>query len=324
MVRSFVVKEVGHASEMQLTDAALRKIRRDEILIHNSCVSVSSLDFQHFSGLYEISYPFVPGFQGVGIVERIGSEVDHLDVGDKVCYFINPIGAFSEKRIVNKLEAFKVPNDINEEELSACLMQCMVSEMLFSKAYIVRPKSFVLIPGVTGSVNHILCQMCKLIEAKVIGSVGSQEKVSSAKELGCDHVLRHDQDNFTNEILRITENCGVSVVFDAIGAPMMQNALTGLSFMGMYVPYGEASSKAASISAPSLSSKSLFMTRPSIFHYIKLKYVEKANLIDVIYTALREKKIKPMIGARYKFDEIPQVQHDIENKKIIGSAIAKF
>src|SRR5437762_1178987 len=125
-------------------------------------------------------------------------------------------------------------------------------------------------PGVEGAgVGLIMCQWAAALGATVIGTVGTEEKAELAREHGCAHPIVYSKQDFVAEVNRITDGEKLPVVYDSVGRDTFMRSLECLRVRGLMVSFGNASGPVAPFSPLVLSQKgSLYLTRPTLFHYI--------------------------------------------------------
>ena len=125
------------------------------------------------------------------MIKKIGSKVKDLSVGDLVAYAGVPLGAYAEERVYPADKLVKVPDGISPE-IAACIMtKGLTTYYLLYKTYKVSANETLLFHAAAGGVGQIFCQWAKSIGCKLIGTVGSDEKVDMAKKNGCDLSLIH-------------------------------------------------------------------------------------------------------------------------------------
>ena len=116
--------------------------------------------------------------------------------------------------------------------------------------------------------GKIFAQWAKSKGVRVIGTVGSKEKVVLGKSFGCDYTLTYDQPDFIDQILDITNGKGVDKVFDSVGKDTFENSLMSVRTCGHIINFGQSSGPIEPIEMSLLASKSLTISRPIIFDYI--------------------------------------------------------
>ena len=141
------------------------------------------------------------------------------------------------------------------------------------------------------------------------------------KKNGCDFVINYSKQDFAKEVLKITKGKGVSVVYDGVGKNTFQGSIECLKMRGMMVSFGNSSGSLTNIDIKKMiQPKSLFFTRPTMFHYLATKN-ELNEGTDKLFEKIKLGKIKVKISKKYKLEEVVQAHEDLEARKIIGPAI---
>jgi NADPH2:quinone reductase len=173
----------------------------------------------------------------------------------------------------------------------------------------------------TGGVGQIFCQWAKSLGCKVIGTVGSDEKIQIAKNNGCDHVINYSKENFAEKVKEITNGEGVPVVYDGVGKKTFDGSIECLKVRGMMVSFGNASGPLDPCNVTkSLAPKGLYLTRPSIAHYTSSRE-ELDEAAKKVFEMFITKKFTLNIFKKYTLDEIVKAHQDLEARKILGPAV---
>ena len=214
-----------------------------------------------------------------------------------------------------------IPQSIDFETGAAMMLQGMTVEYLIRRTYEVKPGDKVLFHAAAGGVGLIACQWLSDIGATVIGTVGSEEKATLAKDHGCHHTFNYREENFTDQVKELTNGTGVDVVYDSIGADTWEGSLNCLRPRGMMVTYGNSSGVIKDVDLGILSQKgSLYVTRPTLFSYTDTRQdleLSAGRLIDMIVS----EKVKIRVNQRYALADVAQAHIDLEARKTTGSTV---
>jgi NADPH2:quinone reductase len=163
--------------------------------------------------------------------------------------------------------------------------------------------------------------MAKNIGAHVIGTVGTEEKAKLAREAGADEVIVYATQDFEAETKRLTGGKGVHVVYDGVGKSTFEKGLNVLRPRGYMVLFGGASGPVAPFDPIVLAQKgSLFVTRPSLIHYVALREELEQRSGDV-FAMIAADKLKLRISQTYKLEEVQQAHRDLEGRKTTGKIL---
>jgi len=192
---------------------------------------------------------------------------------------------------------------------------------LLHKTYAVSEGQTILFHAAAGGVGQIFCQWAKSLGVRVIGTVGSDEKVELAKKNGCDEVINYSKEDFAKKVLDITGGKGLPVVYDGVGKSTLEKSLECLKMRGTMVSFGNASGALPPIDVTKmLQPKGLYFIRPSMGQYLGTKN-ELAEASKMLFEKISSGKVKVNIFKKYKLDEIVKAHTDLENRKITGPAI---
>ena len=321
MPKSIIIKKNGGPEVLELQDINIGSPGPDEIKVVNHAIGLNYIDTYHRSGLYPLPLPTGLGLEAAGKVEEVGSNVKEFSKGDNIAYASMPIGAYSQQRLVPAKIAVKLPDGISHKLAATLMTKGLTTNYLLTKTYALKAGETVLFHAAAGGVGQIFAQWAKSIGAKVIGTLGSDEKINIAKSNGYDEVINYSKDNFAKEVMKITNENGVSAVFDGVGKNTFQGSISCLKPRGMMVSFGNASGPLDPVNVPKdIQSKSLFLTRPTIGHYFtNRKELQKGA--DEIFEKVKFGKIKISIFKEYKLSEASQAHLDLESRKLTGPAI---
>lgn len=292
-------------------------------MVRHTAIGLNRYDLEHRKGIREIkNFPSVLGVEAVGVVEKLGNETsNYLKIGDRVGYCTAPPGAYCERRIIHQKYLVKIPDEISDEIAAAVLFKGMAAHYLVNQSYKIKPGAVVLVHGASGGLGQIICQWASNKKGVVIGSVSSDEKIKIALQNGCRYAINYHDNNFIPKVMEITQSKGVGAVYDPIGYTTRKLSFNSLGEFGIYVSYGEISGS-ASISFSLLSSRSLFATGTSIYHYKHNRFTLVLTAVE-IFEMIKKKTLNVRINKKYKFDEIIKAHLDMENRKTAGLNIIK-
>ena len=320
-MKAVTISKNGGPEVLELKDITLEDPKSGEVLIQNKAIGLNYIDTYHRSGLYPIILPSNIGIEGAGIIEKISPEEKEFKVGDKVAYASMPLGSYATHRIFPTKKLIKVPEGIELEDVATLMTKGFTVFYLLHKTYQVKPGETILFHAAAGGVGQIFCQWAKNLGCKVIGTVGSDEKIDIAKTNGCDHVINYSKENFAEKVKEITNGVGVPVVYDGVGKKTFDGSIECLKVRGMMVSFGNASGPLDPCNVTkSLAPKGLYLTRPSIAHYTSTKK-ELDEAANKVFDMFINKKFKINIFKKYSLDEIVNAHRDLEDRKILGPAI---
>ena len=320
-MKAVVISETGGPEVLEIKEIKLEGPKSGEVLIKNEAIGLNYIDTYHRSGLYPVELPSSIGMEGAGVIEKTGQDVKDFQVGDRVAYASLPIGSYSTHRIFPSKKLVKVPKEIDFENVVTLMTKGFTVFYLLHKTYLAKSGETILFHAAAGGVGQIFCQWAKSLGCKVIGTVGSDEKIEIAKKNGCDHVINYSKENFAEKVKEITNGAGVPVVYDGVGKKTFDGSIECLKVRGMMVSFGNASGPLDPCNiTKSLAPKGLYLTRPSIAHYTSTRE-ELNEAANKVFEMFIKKKFKLNIFKKYSLDEIVKAHQDLEARKILGPAV---
>jgi len=290
--------------------------------VRQGAVGVNFVDIYHRTGLYPLRLPSGIGTEAAGRVEAVGPGVAHVAPGDRVVYLSTAaVGSYAEVRLVPSDVLVKLPPRITDEVAAAAFLKGLTVRSLVRRTYSVKAGEVVLWHAAAGGVGLIAVQWLKALGATVIGTVGSDEKASLVRSLGCDHVVVYTREDFVARVKEITGGAGVPVVYDSVGQATFDGSLSCLRPLGMMVTFGNASGPVPPLAPAVLSQKgSLFLTRPSVGHYLAARADLEAAAGD-LFGQLEAGRIQVRVGGRWPLGQAAEAQRALSDRRTSGSLV---
>ena len=320
-MKAVKIEKNGSPEVIKIEEITLGKPGNDEVLIEHVAIGLNYLDNYHRSGLYPVKLPSGIGIEASGIIKEVGPNVSNFSIGDKIAYSAMPLGAYSTHRIFPTKNLVKVPDGIDLTLATTLMTKGLTTYYLLHKTYPVSSGETILYHAAAGGVGQIFCQWAKSLGCKVIGTVGSDEKINLAKKNGCDEVINYSKEDFAKKVMELTNGKGLPVVYDGVGKSTFEKSLQCLKTRGMMVSFGNASGSLSPIDVTKmLQPKGLFFVRPSMGQY--LSTTEELNEASkMLFEKISSGKIKIDIFKKYKLDDVVQAHIDLESRKITGAAV---
>jgi len=321
MTRVVKIEKTGGPEVLKFETIEIGAPGPEEVLIEHKAIGLNFIDTYHRSGSYPLDLPSGIGGEASGIIKKIGSKVKDFSAGDSVAYAGVPLGSYSSERIYSIKNLVKIPDGINFDIAATLMTKGLTTYYLLHKTYPVSANETILFHAAAGGVGQIFCQWAKSLGCKVIGTVGSDEKIKTAKKNGCDFVINYSKEDFPKKVLEITKGKGVPVVYDGVGKNTFVGSIECLKIRGMMVSFGNASGSVENIDVKKMiQPKGLYFTRPSMGQYLGNKDEIKEGA-DKLFQNIKLGKVKIEIFKKYKLEDVVQAHKDLEARKIVGPAI---
>jgi NADPH2:quinone reductase len=319
-MKAIQVSAVGGPEVLTLVDVPIPEPKPNEALVQIEAAGVNFIDVYFREGRYPAPLPFINGQEAAGLVIAVGSEVTTVAIGDRVA-FTGALGSYAEYAAVPADRLVKIPEQLDFTQAAAAMLQGMTAHYLSHSTYPIKSGDAALIHAAAGGVGLLLVQMAKNLGARVIGTVGSEEKAHLAREAGADEVIIYTREDFETETLRLTEGKGVHVVYDGVGEDTFERDLKVLRPRGYLVLFGGASGPVPPFDLMQLTKHgSLFVTRPSLQHYVATREELELRSHDVLQMIVRG-ELKLRIHKTYALAEAQQAHRDLEGRKTTGKLL---
>jgi NADPH2:quinone reductase len=291
-----------------------------EAIVKLDAAGLNFIDVYYRTGLYKAELPFTPGFEGGGTITAVGPGVTEVRVGDRVAY-TGIIGAYAEYAAVPAARLVVLPDGVTTKAGAAAMLQGMTAHYLVTSTYPLKPGDTCVVHAAAGGVGLLLCQMAKMRGARVIATVSTDDKAELARGAGADEVIRYTTSDFEAEVKRLSAGKGVQVVYDGVGRATFDKGLNCLAPRGMMVLFGQSSGPVPAFDPAVLNAKgSLFLTRPSLFHYISTREELVERAADVLGW-VREGRLTLRIGAEYALKDAAEAHRALEGRRTTGKVL---
>jgi NADPH2:quinone reductase len=319
-MRAIQVSVCGGPERLLLGERPDRQPGEGEVAVNVAASGVNFIDVYHREGRYPLALPFVPGLEGAGTVTAVGAGVTGFRPGDRIAW-ATAQGSYAERHVLPAAVALPVPAEMDLKDAAALALQSMTVHMLVVDVWRLAAGQTVLVHAAAGGVGLLLCAAARHLGARVIGTTSTPEKAALARAAGADDVILYTAVDFEAEVKRLTDGRGVDVVYDSVGKTTFEKSLNCLRPRGMLVLFGGSSGPAPSIDPIVLMQKgSLFLTRPTLFHYTATPSERQARWAGVLEW-WRAGVIKATIGGAYPLAEAAQAHRDLEARKTTGKLI---
>jgi NADPH2:quinone reductase len=322
MVKAIQFEKHGGPEVLRLVDVDLGEPGPGEIRIKQYAAGVNFRDIYRRTGQHVVKqFPASLGTEGAGTVVAVGPGVTNFQVGQRVAAAGVPDGSFAEERIVPQQLAIALPDAISFETAAAMMIRGMTARVLLKRTYAVQPGDTILVHAAAGGVGLILCQWAKHLGATVIGTVGSADKAVMARENGCDHVVLYREEDFADEVSKLTGGRGVQAVYDSVGKDTFDGSLRCLAPLGTMAQFGESSGDPPPIAPRSLGPLgSIYLTHPSLPNYHLRREDMEASAKD-LFDVVTSGAVNINIGASYELKDIAAAQIEMAARRTTGSIV---
>ena len=319
-MKAIQIYAAGGPEVLQMAELSIPEPGPGQVLIRVEAVGVNFIEIYFRKGVYKATMPLIPGSEAAGTVEKLGPGVKGFEEGDAVVS-VSVLGSYAEYALVPAAQLVKVPAGLSPEKAAAAMLQGMTAHYLAYSTFPLKSGDTALVHAGAGGVGLLLTQIAARIGARVITTVSTAEKAELSREAGAAEAILYTDNDFEEEVKRITGGKGVDVVYDSVGKTTFDKSLNCLRPRGLLALFGASSGPVPLFDLIQLSGKgSLFITRPTLWHYIATRAELEWRAGDVLGWAasgdlnLRTEFIYPLA-------EAAQAQTDMENRRTTGKIL---
>jgi NADPH2:quinone reductase len=315
-MKAVFVEQTGGVENLKYADLPKPSPGPGQALVKIVASGVNYIDVYFRKGVYPAPPPIVLGSEGAGTVEAVGPDVKNVASGDRVAYAMAR-GSYAEYAVVPAWQLVKIPPSIDFQIAAAAMLQGMTAHYLTHSTYPLKPGDSCLVHAAAGGTGRLIVQMAKMLGARVVATVGTEEKAKQAKDSGADEIIIYTKDDFTAKAK------GMHVVYDSVGQSTFMKSLDCLRPRGMMVSFGNASGPVADFAPLILSQKgSLYLTRPSLANYSATPDELDWRANDVL-NWIGQGKLKLHIHKVYPLADAAEAHRDLEGRKTTGKLLLR-
>ncbi|KNX36682.1 quinone oxidoreductase family protein [Luteipulveratus halotolerans] len=298
--------------QMQLQEREVPPPGPDEVQVEVAAVGLNFIDVYQRQGVYDVPRPFVMCSEGAGTV---------VGTGERVAWGQH-LGSAAGVVNVPRAAVVPVPDGVELDVAAASMLQGMTAHYLVSSTYAVLPGDVALVHAAAGGVGQLLVQMITARGGEVIATAGTADKRAIATRLGARAVIDYTtSDDLAADVREANNGNGVHVVYDGVGKDTFDASLASLRPRGTMVLFGGSSGQVPPFDPQRLNKGgSLFLTRPTLAHYIATRdeLLERAG--DVL-SAIASGELAVEIGGRYPLAEAARAYEDLEGRRSTGKLL---
>jgi NADPH2:quinone reductase len=319
-MKTILVTQPGGPTSMQLADVPVPQPGPKQALVRIAASGVNFIDVYFRTGLYKADLPVTLGSEAAGTVEAVGAGVTEVAPGDRVGYAMAR-GSYAEYAIVPVAQLVKIPEAVDFQTAAAAMLQGMTAHYLTHSTYALKSGDTCLVHAAAGGAGGLIVQMAKMLGARVLGTVSTEEKARIAREAGADETILYTQQDFEAEVKRLTGGLGVDVVYDSVGRTTFDKSLNSLRPRGTLALFGQSSGPVPPFDPSILNGKgSLYLTRPTLGHYLLTREELNWRAGDVL-AWVASGRLKLRIGGVYPLADAAAAHRDLESRKTTGKLI---
>ena len=321
-----VVNEINKLSSIEVREIEPPQPESNQVLIESVAAALNFPDLLQIRGKYQIvpATPFVPGKEAAGVVIAVGTDVEHIQPGNRVLVEVD-YGAFAEQVTADAQRTFVLPDEIEMPTAVAMGLVYQTAYIALTERAALRAGETVLVTGASGGIGLASVQLAKAFGATVLAATSDPTKFDAVRYAGADHVIDLSMaplnDKLLDQVYAVTGGKGVNVVLDVVGGQAFDASLRSLAFGGRIVVLGFTSAEIPNIKSNYLLLKNIAAVGMTINGYFA-KQPEIVNAAQVeIINLWRQGKIRPNIHAELSLHEFANAFEMLENREVVGKVV---
>ena len=324
-MQQVIITEPGGVDKLAYETVTIPEAKADEVLVKVHAFGINRPDILQRQGLYPMppGVTQVPGLEVAGEVVAIGAEVTQFKLGDKVCGLTNG-GGYAEYCVVPQSQTLHIPENVSFVEAAAIpetffTVWANVFQMGKAKA-----GEVVLVHGGTSGIGTTALMLCKALNIKTFATVGSDEKVQAIANL--TDAINYKTQDFEHLINEKTDNAGIDVILDMVGAPYLEKNLNLLRRDGrlVYIAF-LGGAKAKEVKLGQIMMKRLTITGSTMRARNTAEKAEIAQgLQDHVAPLWAKGECLPMIYQTFEFDQIQAAHACMDTGEHVGKVVVKI
>ena len=325
-MRAIQVLDYGEAETLTTTEIPRPVPGDGEAQVQVAYAGVNFIDVYMRRGMYAnnrayaTSLPLTLGMEGAGIVTATGPGVNDIATGDRVAYCLNP-GSYAEFAVVPTWKLVKLPRDVSLAIGAAIMLQGCTAHYLSHTLFPLASGHTCLVHAGAGGVGQLLIQLAKMRGARVLTTVGNDEKADIARRRGADEVILYRDTDFRQAVMAVTGGEGVDVVYESVGRETFDDSILSLKHRGTCVLFGASSGAVTSMNPQILADAgSVFLTRPNLADYMASRE-EIADRAGTLFDALTRANLDVTIDGKFPLADAAEAQLILEERKTTGKLV---
>nr|WP_298991646.1 NADPH:quinone oxidoreductase family protein [uncultured Polaribacter sp.] len=321
-MKAIICNKFGLPETLEYKEVENLLPKEDEVLISVKACSVNFPDTLIIQGKYQFrpEFPFSPGSDVAGIIEKVGNKVSHLKVGDEIVGFI-PYGGYAEKAILKAKDCFPKPKGMSMVNASAFLLAYGTSYHALKDRAKLKKDETILILGASGGVGLTALELAKLMGAKVIAAASTKEKLDLCKQFGADELINYKEESVKDKVKELTNGKGVDVIYDPVGGHFSELALRAIAWKGRHLVIGFANGEIPKIPINLTLLKGASIVGVFWGAFAQKEPKKSLENIKELLTWFATGKLNPHIDNTYALQNATKALEDMMQRKVKGKIV---
>ena len=306
--------QYGAPEVLQVEDDAVPTPSAGQVRLRHEAIGVNFIDTLFRQGTFPVPLPSVPGVEGVGIVEALGTDVAGIKIGQRMGYYLAP-GSYTQQRAIGAEQLVPVPDDLSAEQVAGILTKGLTAWAGLNGYHPLKVGETVLVQGASSAVGSLLARWAKAHAAVVIGTAGSAGKRAELAAV-IDHALPSDAPDLAAQVRRIAPQ-GVDVVYELVGKATFTASVAAVRDGGTIASIGAASG-APEFDKGELARRQIRMVGGPMANHLQGRVNEATA---AVFDAYRRGLLGSVPVTRYALKDAAKAHRDIAERRKTGSLL---
>ncbi len=328
-MRGVLVKQWTDFDKLAIEDCRVPPLGPRDVRIGTQAAGVSFATSLMVQGRYQRKppLPFVPGTEVAGIVTETGPEVTRARVGDRVCAIVD-WGGLAEAATAPEFHVFPLPDGLAFHR-AICFTNSYATSyaaLIWPHLLRLREGETLLVHGAVGGVGIAAIEIGKILGAKVLATVGSEEKIAIAEAHGADHVINYRDGPFREPVLELTDGRGADVIYDPVGGEVFAESLRCIAPEGRIMPVGFAGGTIQQIPANMLLVKNITVSGLNMSYYfgwgpddVRLEYADRLDEgMRQLFAWFEAGRLQPRVSHSFALGDFREAMATVLGRRSLG------
>ncbi|GHB38614.1 zinc-binding dehydrogenase [Mongoliitalea lutea] len=321
-MKAIICESYGLPDSLVYKEVANPTPGEKEVIIEVAACAVNFPDVLIIQNKYQFKpeLPFSPGGEVSGVIKSVGSQVKHLQVGQRVLALCG-WGGFAEEVKVAADRVFPIPPFMDDVTAASTLYTFGTSYFALKNRAQLKSGETLLVLGASGGVGLAAVELGKVMGATLIAAASTVDKLNSCHEKGADYLINYETEDLKERVKELTKGKGVDVVIDVVGDKYAEPALRSMAWKGRYLVVGFAAGE-----IPKFPLNLILLKGCSVMGVFWGRFsteevqASQQNLMELV-GMIQAGKISQHIHQLYSLEESPKALQEMMDRKVVGKAV---
>ena len=323
-MKAVLCKAFGPADTLVIEDTSSPQIKKNEVLLDVHAAGINFPDTLIIEGKYQFKppFPFSPGGEASGVINAVGENVSHLNVGDRVMA-LTGWGSCAEQIAVPAYNILPMPDAMDFTTAAAFSMTYGTAMHALKQRGALQAGETLLVLGASGGVGLAAIEIGKAMGARVIAAASSAEKLEVARQAGADELINYQDEDVRERLKTLTKGQGVDVIIDPVGGDLFETVFRSIAWNGRMLVIGFASG-----TIPSLPANLPLLKGAAVIGVFWGSFAQRQPQDNVanfqqLFAWFAEGKLKPLVSQTFALEDTAQAINTLAARKAVGKLVIK-